>query len=89
MATIKEFVRKESEEKKEEKLISDEALKFINKGGGSTQSGIKKASHKLHRLTLRIPNRIIIKLQNRLAESEYPISMNQWIINLIIKFIDD
>lgn len=91
MAIIKELQSKIETEK--ENKLDDKMLEFINKGGGSittpnTNNEKKKINNSYHRLTLRIPTRLMNKINTKRLEGDCPATINHWIIRQIQRIID-
>lgn len=64
--------------------IEKDVEKFISKGGGLAATEINN-SFKDHRLTLRIPQTLLNKIDKKRKERIGTISRNLWILELIDK----
>ena len=98
MAIIKELQRTIDEKQEEQKLIDDKMLQFINKGGSSTESikeeTVKKSSHRARlldheRFTLRMPKKLIVKINKKRLDDDSPLSMNHWIVRQLQRLVED
>lgn len=75
--------------KEKKKVASSEVIEnIINRGGSTVESGIKEKPSKAEiRFTLRIPAKLIKKLDEARKVRDIKISRNHWILEAISKAV--